>query len=174
MSSPLFVESRKRSIAADSSSLILLQKTGLLNYLLVYSRLIIAGAVFTELTDFEKAGADDLRMLLTDCVVKGMQIHETKGGAMGDGERETIGLFEGGWADYVMVDDKKAANNCKKHKIPFINSLLLPKLLYFRGILNEIQCTAKMKELFQCGYYSAAIWERARGFSRKDLNTFLL
>jgi len=172
LSSCRSIESKKRCIAADSSSLILLQKTGMLNSLLVYSSLIIAGAVFAELTENEKSGADDFRKLLSDCVVRTIQTLEE--GTMGAGERETIELYEGGWADYVLVDDKKAAIYCKKNKIPFINSLLLPKLLYFNGILTEIECTVKMSELFHCGYYSGRIWERARGFLRKDLNTFLL
>ena len=60
------------------------------------------------------------------------------------GELDTIRLYKKGYGDFVITDDGRGAGYCKRHKIPFINALLFPRVLrgqfsyahprYWRGI----------------------------------------
>nr|WP_319396800.1 hypothetical protein [uncultured Desulfobacter sp.] len=93
------------------------------------------------------------------------------------GERQTLGLyfqnknFEK--RTFIIIDDAKAAKFCFRHKVPFINALLVPKILWFAGILDENDYIAKTALVIKEGRYSRTIIEKAKAFSPSDLALFI-
>lgn len=160
-----------KSVVVDSSSIILLQKAALLPRFLNNYSVTITASVFTELTLVQKEGAVELLKLLTGCIKKFSE-HNSLDLNMGRGERDTIVLQQQGYGDFILIDDKRAANYCRSKKIPFINSLLVPRIFFFVGILDEAECQEKVRELAELGYYSKEIIELAKSFSRDRLCRF--
>ena len=161
----------KKRIIGDSSSLILLQKAKLLETVCRLYTVIVSASVFSELTSHSKEGGRELKRSLTD--VRTPSSHRLEGMNMGAGERETLTLYLEGQGDFVLVDDKKAAAYSKKHSIPFINCLLVPRILWCSDHLNEAQCDTLMQKLYSQGYYSAEILARARSMTLSSLRPFM-
>jgi hypothetical protein len=66
----------------------------------------------------------------------------------------------------IILDDGKGAAYCKKNTIPYINALLVPRILHMAGriITEERECL--MKKITAYGRYSKQIIDYA--FSCKD------
>ena len=160
-----------KNVVVDSSSIILLQKTDLLETLLSNYSIIIADSVYRELTLAEKKGTADLVRLLAGRSVKPLR-NQVISSSMDLGERDTIELYREGYGDFVLIDDKKAAKYCKTLSIPFINSLLVPRIFLAVGLLSADEYLQKFEELVNVGYYSEYIVVRAKDISDKRLREF--
>lgn len=164
------MEKRLRRVAVDSSSIILLQKSALLDTLLTYYSVAVAQEVYSELTCVPKKGAELLKRSLSDRITASENILDIQN--MGRGERSTIGLFKAGLCDFVLLDDRRAAQYCRDHHVPFVNSLLVPRILLNCGIIGEEEAQASSKVLLQKGYYSAAVITQAKALTDADLRKF--
>ena len=93
------------------------------------------------------------------------------------GERQTLLLyFQNICPDersFIIIDDAKGAKLCLKRKVPFINALLVPKILWFAGLLNKNDYLDKTALVIEKGRYAATIIEKAKAFSPSDLATFI-
>ncbi len=93
------------------------------------------------------------------------------------GERQTLGLYflnkDSDQCSFIIIDDAKAAKFCLRHKVPFINALLVPKVLWFAGILDENDYIDKTARIIEAGRYSRTIIEKAKAFSPSDLALFI-
>lgn len=156
---------------ADSSSIILLQKVRLLQIFLNTYCVVIPGPVFDELTGQGKKGSLELRNLLSNTVVKSSDEDNFKG--LGRGESSVISLYFKSVGDFVLLDDKKGANYCKSQAIPFINALLLTRILCVAGALKEEEHREAKEWLIQEGYYSDTIIEKAAAISNDELQQFM-
>lgn len=159
-----------KAAAIDSSSVILLHKAALLQSLLSCYRVVVAESVFTELTGVQKRDAKILKALLGGlvCTVDSSQCPT----AMGAGESGTIALFKAGIGDFIIIDDRRAANYCYAHKIPFVSSLLLPRILCLAGVIGHDEQNRAAAILESEGYYSASILSRAKSFPDAELKRF--
>lgn len=160
-----------KSVVADTSSIILLQKTCLLKSFLSNYSVVIAKSVFFELTHAEKKGVTELAHLLGGKLKQPLQ-QESISANMGLGERDTIELYSEGNGDFILVDDKSAAKWCRACSFPFINSLLVPRVLYAAGLLSVDECQKKFSELVEVGYYSAKVVRMAKGLDSQRIKFF--
>lgn len=172
----------KKQVLLDSSSAILLEKSGLLDELLAAYRIILSRAVYLELTlnnypsaDIFEAGFSDARFEvqpMADYRSPDSRKQEELA-ALGRGEQETIRQYLSGTADFIMLDDGKGVRFCSKHRLPFINALLFPKILNVCGRLSQAQSQVKTTAIIQVGRYSQRIVEMAEGFTPQELLPFL-
>jgi predicted nucleic acid-binding protein len=160
-----------KNVVVDSSSIILLQKTDLLQTLLSNYSVIIAESVHRELTHVKKKGAPELAHLLADRAVQPLR-HDRVYPRMDLGERDTIELHREGHGDFILIDDKKAAKYCKTFSIPFINSLLVPRIFSAVGLLSVDEYLQKFEELMSVGYYSEYIVVQAKNIGDERLKEF--
>lgn len=159
-----------RRVSSDSSSIILLQKAGLLDIFLKQYQVIVAEAVYDELTMTNKQGSGQLQKLLAGRVRKGdNQIIE----GLGRGESAAIELYRKNGADFVLLDDKKGATYCLSRQIPFTNSLLLCRILHRVGALQEEQYDIALEKLIKQGYYSEKIVRKAAALGDDALERFM-
>ena len=104
--------------------------------------------------------------------------------AMGKGEQETIqmfcnltrfGLADAGdkTKDFILVDDGRAAKFCHVQQIPFINALLVPKIFWYSGFMDQKKYLNKTAQLCELGRYSKRVMEMAGQLSRKKLTYFI-
>jgi hypothetical protein len=93
------------------------------------------------------------------------------------GERQTLGLYFLNTAankrSFIIIDDAKAAKFCFRHKVPFINALLVPKVLWFAGIFDENDYIEGTARVIEAGRYSRTIIEKAKALSPSDLALFI-
>lgn len=160
-----------RKVVADSSSIILLQKVRLLKVFLRNYRVIIPCQVYTELTDGGKEGSRELGNLLMKNIVQSPDDKRIEG--MGQGESSVIALYFDGAGDFVVLDDKKGAKYCKSREIPFINALLVSRILCLAGAINGDDCEVAAELLVREGYYSDSIIERATAIRDNELQQFM-
>ena len=160
----------QRRVVADSSSIILLHKVKLFETFTHLYYMVITGQVYGELLAGAKEGSTQLRSWLHErveqCILNGSLA------GMGRGESSVIALYLEGGGDFVLLDDKKGAMYCKKLGIPFINSLLVPRILYFAGVINEVTMQEATRLLIKEGYYSPQIIKKAENITVSDLHHF--
>jgi len=160
-----------RTAVADSSSIILLQKVRLLGVFLHNYHVIIPGQVYDELTGGGKKGADELGNLLRDKIRLPAEDIHIKG--LDRGESGVMNLYIDGGGDFVLLDDKKGAKYCTSQAIPFINALLLSRILYIVGAIEGETYKAAAELLIQEGYYSDMIIKKAAAIRDIDLQQFM-
>ena len=150
-----------KTIIIDSSSAILLFKSDMLSYLLSEYRTFMTKSVHDEVLKDGYPGSDEFREYFTHKTIKiispkkGTQIIESKELLKLDkGEQDTIRAFFNGMGDFIVIDDGKGAGFCKKNKIPYINALLVPRILYESQIIDQHLFIKKFEPdryLFQWG-----------------------
>ena len=169
-----------RKVLLDSSSAILLEKTGLLHLFLSAYQVILTQAVYDELTRNNYPSAQLFVQIHLESLFAIASLEKTADQyeteallSLNWGERETILQFLSGAGDFIMVDDGKAAKYCDKHDLPFVNALLLPRLLHGRGLISGAEKTEKVAEIIKVGRYSEKIIKLARGLPHEALEPFL-
>jgi len=173
----------KKSVALDSSSAILLYKCSLMDNLLKSYHIIIPQSVYHELTDNQHPGSNTFENFVKD---KRLYIQENSSEhaihsdyhqnttKLGPGERDAIFLLLQDKADFIIVDDGKAASFLRDYNHPYICALLLPKIFYFSGILDKKTSLEYMEQLTETGRYSEIIIHTACRLTRNDLEDFLI
>ncbi|WP_136808775.1 hypothetical protein [Desulfosediminicola flagellatus] len=171
---------QKNDVLPDSSSLILLQSAGILELVCHYYTLLLVPSVFEEITEAEKPGANffvylqkkNLLHLLTGSDISNTPMQRAELGKMGKGESELLANFLSGAGSFVVVDDLRAAKFCVRHEIPFINALLIPRILMFADVLSGESADEYFSLIQQRGRYSVSILKRAESFQHEDLERF--
>lgn len=167
-------------VFTDASSAILLQKAGLFDLFSKAFRVVFAQSVFQEITRAGYFGADFFLTVSARGQVSVAALSETsrpeenqQKRAMGHGEWDTLCLFMKNKTGFVLMDDKKGARWCMGHGLPFINALLVPKILCYTGLMDEAACKHSMEYLCKTGRYGQNIIAIAYGLSKNDLLTFI-
>ena len=167
-------------VFTDASSAILLYRAGLFSRLTRAFSIVFASSVFDELTRPGYVGV----MAFKQAVDKKQVAVRTQADpevltawpglqALDPGEKETLCLFLETRQGFILTDDGKAARLCHRLELPFINALLVPRIFYFAGILDEQESKTHMKNLGRSGRYSEKILTIADGLDRTDLNPFI-
>lgn len=170
----------RKAALTDSSSAIILFKAGLFNQFAEHYRIIMSGSVFSELTCGNHAGAVDFTAW---CKCGKIQITNTKPcnstgldqslQNLGAGERDTILLFYCGSGALVVIDDGKGAVFCRDNDIPYINALLVPRILYIAGRVSEDERERFLNAITGLGRYSQSVIDYARNCDDAVLDPFV-
>lgn len=166
----------------DSSSAILLFKAGLITVCCRAFRLLMTRSVYAEVAVPTQPGADTLTSLtrrrpgitllqdpmgsspLETAAVDLAKLHR--------GERDTLMHYLNGIAQFVVIDDGKGVQVCRRHGIPHVNALLLPRLLYHTGQLSDHNARRFFRRIQTLGRYSAAVVTWAATCTKTDLGFF--
>jgi predicted nucleic acid-binding protein len=168
----------KKKSLIDASSAILLYKANLLRELTYLYQVYATSSVVHELTAEDHAGAEMFlhgfandKFKIID--IEGIAVNSKKPllpiDSLDKGESDTIKCFQAGKGDLIITDDGRAARYCTENGLPFINALLVPRLLYFADYFSLQESCDKMDDVIDLGRYSAAIIKWARNCLRQDL-----
>jgi len=162
----------------DASSAILLYKAELFEAVASAYDLAMAPAVYQEVTVADRMGA-----AYFDAACRSGRIRIVSGGAprqlgvelnrLGAGERETLSLYATGGVDFVILDDGKGVNYCRKNAIPYINALLCPRILHWTGRLDRSAFLQAFDYLLEQGRYSFFVVEFAKKCNAQKLAFFM-
>jgi len=170
-----------KSLVIDSSSAILLFKSGLFDIIIKNYHVFMTDAVYSELIVSGHSGWDKfisinrrkLIRVINDDMHNGI-LGDDELLKMGIGERSTISLYFVVRADFILIDDGRGTKYCKKNEIPFLNALLMVKILYFLNYINEIKYRAAFQLLKKIGRYSVSVINYAETCSEEDASFFLI
>ena len=170
------------TVYIDASSAILLYKAGLFIQCTRYFSMIMEEEVYKEVRVPDHPGADFFLSMIQKKYVKVGRVDPGQGQIplpenLDPGERQTLMLyFQNVHPDdplFIIMDDAKGAKFCMTRKVPFINALLVPKILWFAELLDETIYLEKTDTIIQTGRYSRVVIEKAKGLSRTDLDMFI-
>lgn len=176
-----------KRVLTDASSAILLFKAGLAETATALYQMILSDAVYGELTGHRLPGAEFFRGAVDGGLIHRRTVGgEAVGGpgevreiadslserSMGAGERETILLYLEGAGDFVLIDDRRGAAFCRDNGVPYINALLVPRILFIAGHLHKAAMVAATDRVLSLGRYSDAIAAYARNLSNERLAVF--
>lgn len=169
--SPLFV---------DASSAILLEKAGLFSLVAKTCRIVITDEVIQELTRADYPDSAIFHQLAINKVIHIESIKDTIDLSnypeiqyLDKGEMTTLCLYLQEPEGFIIIDDKKAAQVCRKYKFHFINALLVPKIFLYAGYLNSDDYHTYTTRLLNAGRYSQKVKTIAAELSRTDLKGFI-
>lgn len=168
-------------VFADASSLILLEKAGLLSLMLSRYILVIPPSVFKEIT---AANTPDASVFSVQVALKQLHVmalpenrpdKESHSGLkkLDPGERDTISLYLSKEQGFILTDDGKAARWCHNGNLPFINALLVPKIFQYAGLINKERSLKAMNRLCELGWYADTIKAFAFDCTKEQLKPFL-
>jgi len=171
----------KKTALVDSSSAIILYKSGLIGSLIDLYLTVISESVYAELTHEGYAGAEAFKIYCHEkkicvrgdvCGINNDADYLTTLAGLGAGERDTIMLYHKGIGEFIVVDDGRGARYCKKNGIPHINALLVPRLLYNAGKIDGDDRNHLMDIIIEYGRYSPWVIDYARTCDDKELRYF--
>jgi hypothetical protein len=162
----------KKRVVIDTSSAILLFKSGWMGPVMACYRAVIGPMVFREMTVGGYPGAaafsrwqSEKRIIIENA--QALADDPTPGrGRLDPGEQECIDLYHSGAGSFLIIDDGRGAAHCRRQGIPFINALLVPRLLQHASVGNGADWQAALLEIFRIGRY--APWVKAYALSCPD------
>jgi hypothetical protein len=175
------IDGKRRNVLMDASSAIILFKSGLFEAVIAYYCVLMPGSVYMELTRGNHTGTEEFIKYRKDDRIRvasaeGNQIRIQEDAALprlDDGEKDTINLFYRGAGTLVLLDDGKGAAYCRNKTIPYINALLVPRVLRLAGILSATDCEESMKRIAGFGRYSKKVIDYAFTCTDESLSEFL-
>lgn len=167
----------------DASSAILLYKTGLFVPCTQYFSMVMEANVYKEVRVPDHPGAKFFLSMVQKNSVKvsladtDHRVYITLPENLDLGERKTLILYFQNHCpearSFIIIDDAKAARFCLRQEVPFINALLVPKILWFAGVLNKNDYIDKTALVIEKGRYSKTVIEKAKALSSWDLAAFI-
>ncbi len=170
-----------KSVLIDSSSAILLYKSGWLNATLSKFHLRTGPTASRELTIPGYPGAQyfqDLiaggRLEILTPIFPALPKEDRALARMGAGERECILYYRSGAGAFILLDDGRGAAYCRAEGLPYVNALLMPRILAMAdpGIDGQTVAAA-MARIYQLGRYAPWVRDHARHCSDRTLSPFL-
>ena len=165
----------------DASSAILLHRADLFLPCARTFSLVMAEAVFREITIDGYPGASffktlDNRQVRVQHPVPGKK-PPGEFYRLDRGEQETLALFldcsPSSDGSFIIIDDGKGAKFCRNQRIPFINALLVPKIFWYSGLMDTKAYEDKTAKIIESGRYSAKIIKKAGTLTKEELTYFL-
>jgi hypothetical protein len=169
----------KKSILIDASSAILLFKSGWMAPLMENYRVGTGPAAFREMTVADYPGASafrqwqqEERLVLHPRCPSEMSIGTNRQG-LDPGERECITLFLSGTGTFIVIDNGPGAAFCRREAIPYVNALLIPRLLSPASATARADAATAMQQIFAIGRYAPWVMEYALTCPSENLMFFL-
>jgi hypothetical protein len=167
-----------KSALIDASSAILLHKARLFETMADTYRLSMAPAVYREITVgghtgvalFRRAKKDGSINVLADSPP--IPSHGVLN-CLGAGEAETIRAYHHQRVHFIIIDDGKGARSCRTQKIPYINALLCPNLLYWSNIIDAETRWNTFVQIQHTGRYAHHIVDFAQNTTATAMRHFL-
>jgi predicted nucleic acid-binding protein len=150
-------------IISDSSSLILLAKSNLLDKLSKRTKILIPKKVYEEVVEEglkrNKIDAVKINNLIEKRKIQVKKVNKEKKFpiTLDKGEKEALELYYQEKANNVIVDDKKALQICKIMKIPYLTVHIILTGLLKKKIINKNQAIKSLEILDKEGRYSSEI-----------------
>jgi predicted nucleic acid-binding protein len=167
-------------VFTDASSAILLEKADLFTTVSKAFRILFPASVFKEITRPGYPGSAFFTKTLENGMVdvvfgseKNLFSGYPRKNEMDAGERDAVCLFLEQKQGFILIDDGRAAAWCRDHDLPFINALLVPKILGVAGWITREDGMERMEFLCRTGRYSQKIKDLAFSFTKKDLTLFM-
>jgi hypothetical protein len=163
----------------DASSAILLYKGGLLDAAAAAYRVAMSPSVTAEVTAPGHVGSEAFGRMLSQRVIAMVDMPlplpfaEALPGGLHAGERDTLALYQAGHGDFVVVDDGKAAAFCRDAGIPYLNALLLPRVLHLAGRISKDTHLNATTAITAAGRYAEWVIRYAREAEDTVLAPFL-
>jgi len=169
------MEPHKKEILVDASSALLLYRAGIFDKMAESFSVVMPKKVSHELIRCGREGAEDFNIYcrLGTCTIAEAPAFPGGNIRLGGGERELVLLYLSGRGVCIVLDDRKGAAYCRRHDIPYINALLVPKVLMHAGIITEACCEERMRLLISIGRYAGWVVDYARNAAREDIKLFL-
>ncbi len=168
-----------KAILVDSSSAILLYKSGWLDTTLDFFLLKTGQAASRELTVAGYPGASRFQNLFEQRRIEilpateAMKKDDKTLNALGDGERECIRHYLRGAGEFILLDDGPAAAYCRARGIPYVNALLVPRILALADDAIAPPTVADaMTRIYALGRYAPWVRDYARHCSDAALAPF--
>jgi hypothetical protein len=164
----------------DASSAILLFKAGLIKACCEAFHLLMTRSVFDEVAVPAQPGAGEFHTLAGR--LPGVTVLDDPTGILPKnaadllrlhrGERDTLHHYLNGAARFVIIDDGKGVQVCRRHGIPHVNALLCPRLLYFSGRMPAAQARLLFARIASLGRYSTTVVRWADTCEASELHFF--
>ena len=140
--------------------------------------ILISDSVFDEITRRGLSGSVEYKQLLRDKKLSIIPVINEKPAdsrlqKLDRGERDILLLFHNGLGDFIVTDDGAAARYCLNKKIPFVNSLLLLRLLHHSTIIDDKVYKTGFRSLLDIGRYSQTVKSFAKNCPESELLFFL-
>lgn len=171
-----------KRIVVDASSAILLFKVELFDELMGAYGVVLAQSVYQEVSRPGYPGASTFSGYCASrrfeiCSVTRLEkissVQTAVLSALGNGEKETIMLFLNGDVDFIIIDDGRGAGFCRDNQIPYINALLVARILLLSGNISEAAFQNKIEMLIRRGRYSKKIIDYALTCPSKEMDLFM-
>ena len=171
-----------RGAIIDASSAILLTRAGLMDACCDALPLCMTFTVLGEVTVPGRPGAARLRRLAGTPSGFTLLADPSGGGPAGPGmemqrlhrgERDTLCHYFSGVARFVIIDDGRGIQLCRRYAVPHINALLCPRLLAFCGRIGADTAEHFFRRISALGRYSPDVVARAADLSPAALAFFL-
>ena len=149
------------TIAADSCSLIFLNRLNLLEAYAGIHEIVLTQAIYDEITLVpDNTNITDNRALykkLLDERVLSVSPVTTSPtnphGALSTADRSLIHAYEALTPDGILTDDKSVCLYCRKNAIPYINTPMALFVLLYNGTVSRDQYITKLHALYDMGRY---------------------
>ncbi|MDJ0666811.1 MAG: hypothetical protein QNJ61_06025 [Desulfobacterales bacterium] len=167
-----------KSILIDASSAILLYKSGWLETTVAHYHLRTGSAAYRELAVPGYPGADSFQRITAqgrlEVLPTSANLAEDHNlASLGAGERECIQHFLAGAGHFILMDDGRGAAYCRDHGIPYVNALLMPRILVRADPeIGRLNVPRAMAQIFRLGRYAPWILDFARHCSDEALAPF--
>jgi hypothetical protein len=170
----------KKAVLIDASSAILLFKTNWMAPLLDHYQVGVGPTVYREVTVPRRPGAEafarwrqEQRLVLH--TLNGTTANPPAGRSnrLDPGERECLALYAEGAGKFIIVDDGPAAAFCRRRDIPYVNALLVPRLLVPRPVRDREGLKDAVLAIYAEGRYASWVLEYALTCPDEDLAFFL-
>ncbi len=169
----------KRNVLIDASSAILLFRSDWMDPLMTAYRVKTGPVVFDEITVQGYPGARTFQRwhrenrLVVDHQPSSALANGTIRPPLGPGESECIHLYHGGAGAFIIMDDGPGAHFCRREAIPYINALLIPRLLYPGPVVGGSPIETAIRKLYASGRYASWVLDYALNSPVEKLTFFL-
>ena len=166
-----------RAVLADASSLILCARSGLIQALVESYEIRITPAVRDEIVSTRHEDGLVLGRLtekgLLRTVYPGDADIACAAPSLHGGERSILAAYMAGHGEFILGDDLAAIRICMSMRIPHINAILVAKLLFFGGCINQDKSRMAYEILLSTGHYSKEVKRIAGSMGSDELHFFL-
>jgi len=169
----------EKTALVDASSAILLHRAGLFATVTATYRVVMAESVYAEVTAPGHYGASTFGRFYREgrfAMVNPPDPpapDERLPGGLHAGERDTLLLYHCGCGDFIVIDDGKAAAHCRDTGIPYLNALLMPRVLHLSGCLSAETGAKAAEAITAAGRYADWVVCYAREAADEVLTPFL-
>ncbi|THB74209.1 MAG: hypothetical protein D3926_22430 [Desulfobacteraceae bacterium] len=167
-----------KTAVMDASSSILLYKSGMVTHFLRHYKTRMVRSALEEIMKKGYPGFEAFSRFVNQNRIHPLEISEGSSPLSGklakldQGERDTIHAYLQGNGHFVVIDDGQGAGFCRKHHIPYINALLVPRILFESGKMSHDLFEAAFSRITKIGRYTPQIIDYARNCPQADLDCF--